>query len=76
MRLDTAYITNRPNLMSLLAKIVSIPISTADVERGFSIYSVIREPRRSRTIMKNMNNYLRIAISGPDKLSPYEFLDY
>ncbi|CAJ0604373.1 unnamed protein product, partial [Cylicocyclus nassatus] len=76
MRYGSFSITYRRNLMELLAKLVSIPTSTAEVERGFSIYSVIRSQRRSRTTVDHLSNYLRIAISGPDKLSPYDFLQY
>ena len=47
MRFGSFPITYRKNLMGLLAKLVPIPTSTAEVERGFSIYSVIRMQRNS-----------------------------
>ncbi|KAK6737625.1 hypothetical protein RB195_019999 [Necator americanus] len=49
---------------------------TAEVERGCSIYSVIREPQRNVTAVPHLSNYLRIAINDPDNLSPYEFLNF
>ena len=61
MRSGSFPITYRKNLMDLLAKLVPIPTSTAEVERGFSIYSVIRTQRRTRTTVEHLSNYLRFV---------------
>ena len=61
MRSGSFPITYRKNLMGLLAKLVPIPTSTAEVEKGFSIYSVIRTQRRTRTTVEHLSNYLRFV---------------
>ncbi|CAJ0591319.1 unnamed protein product [Cylicocyclus nassatus] len=68
-------LTKCEKLLELLSKITAIPTNTAAVERGFSIYNLIKEARRSATSALNMDAYLRIVLNGPQDPTPYEF-DY
>ncbi|EYC41800.1 hypothetical protein Y032_0556g3384 [Ancylostoma ceylanicum] len=66
-------ITLRITLLDFFNKIMAIPTNTAAVERGFSLFGFLREPRCSSTSLINMETYMRIVINGPDKLAPYHF---
>lgn len=56
------------NIKRLLHIVLSIPISSAEAERGFSSLKYIRDTHRSRLMPKNLDAILRIKINGPDDL--------
>lgn len=52
-------------LKKLIQTILSIPISTADVERGFSILTHTKYDRRSRLTVDNLRSLLFLRVNGP-----------
>lgn len=56
------------NIKRLLHIVLSIPISSAEAERGFSILKYIRDSHRTRLTPQNLDAIMRIKINGPDNL--------
>ena len=56
----------RSEIKSLIRKVLVLPISTADVERGFSILTHIKSDRRSRLTPTNLRNMMFLRINGPE----------
>ena len=58
-----------PNLNTLGNICLSIPVSTASVERSFSQMKLLKTRLRNRLSGSNMLHLMKIAIESPDKLS-------
>jgi hypothetical protein len=56
-----------PEIAKLATIALSIPVSTAECERGFSQLSMIKTPARNRLSAKNLQSLMMIAIEGPPK---------
>jgi hAT family C-terminal dimerisation region len=54
-----------PDLKKLLGAIHTLPVSTAECERGFSQMNVICTPLRTRSTVHHMSSLLFISIVGP-----------
>jgi hypothetical protein len=54
------------DIKSLIRKVLVVPITTAEVERGFSILTHIKYDRRSRLTPKNLRNIMFLRINGPE----------
>ncbi|XP_078587207.1 zinc finger protein 862-like [Branchiostoma floridae x Branchiostoma japonicum] len=54
-----------PNIASLYARMVVIPVHTADCERAFSTLKRVKTRLRSTLTTANLNHLLRISIMGP-----------
>ena len=64
-RRDT-MVTAYPLVSQLLAQVIVLPASSADVERVFSTMNRIKAPLRNRLITKTVDNLIRISMDGPD----------
>ncbi|XP_006819807.1 uncharacterized protein LOC102805733 [Saccoglossus kowalevskii] len=62
----TSYKDLTPNLYKLAAIALTIPVSTADCERGFSVVSRIKTKLRNRLSEKIIKILLFISTEGPD----------
>ncbi len=58
-----------PNMMKLAALCLTLPIHTADCERGFSVQNQILTPSRNRLLPQNQDKLLRIRIEGGESSS-------
>ena len=56
----------QPEIRRLIQKVLVIPLSTADVERGFSILSHTKYDRRNRLSDENLRNILFLHVNGPE----------
>jgi len=54
-----------PSLRRLLSSVHSLPISTAECERGFSQMNLICTPLRSALTIRHMSSLLFVSIVGP-----------
>ena len=61
-----AYRSIFPEYFKLLEIILSLPVSTATVERSFSKMRLIKTRLRSRLTDDNLKRLMRISIEGPD----------
>lgn len=59
------------NIKRLLHIVLSVPVSSAEAERGFSILKYIRDMHRTRLTPKNLDALLRIKINGPDDFNHF-----
>ena len=62
-----------PHEINQLKSIIhTLPVSTADCERGFSTMNVIATKTRNRLLVKTINNLLFLSLVGPPqaKLEP------
>jgi hypothetical protein len=50
----------------LIQTLLAIPISTADVERGFSILTHTKSDRRNRLSVENLRHLLFMRVNGPE----------
>ena len=66
----------RGNLYKLITRVLTVPLGSADAERGFSILFHIRNSRRSRLTGKHLEGYLRLRINGPKKISKFQAVTY
>ena len=57
-----------PNLNTLANISLSIPVSTASVERSFSQMKLLKTRLRNRLSDKNISHLMKIAIESPDQL--------
>ena len=59
-----------PNLLSKIGAIcLSIPVTTASVERSFSQMKLIKTCLRSSLNDKSLSNLMKIALESPDELT-------
>ena len=58
-----------PNLSTLGNICLSIPVSTASVERSFSQMKLLKTRLRNRLSDSSLLHLMKIAIESPDKLS-------
>ena len=58
-----------PNISTLANICLSIPVSTASVERSFSQMKLIKTRIRNRTGQSSLSYMMKIAIETPEKLS-------
>jgi len=52
-------------LQSLLNRVNTIPVSTAECERGFSKMNIVCSPLRTRLTVSHMSALLFISLNGP-----------
>ena len=52
-------------LVSLKSAIATIPVSTAECERAFSLTNTILTPKRNRMTFSNLSSLMFISIIGP-----------
>ncbi|XP_070573021.1 zinc finger protein 862-like [Ptychodera flava] len=55
-----------PNLCTLATICLTCPVTSVNVERGFSRYNIIKTALRNALHTENVNNLLVIKIEGPD----------
>lgn len=60
----------------LVQTILSLPISSAEVKRGFSTLKYLRGSRRSRLVPRNLDAIMRIKLNGPDDLDYFTSAKY
>ena len=58
-----------PNLSKIGAICLSIPVTTASVERSFSQMKLIKTGLRSSLNDKSLSNLMKIALESPDELT-------
>ena len=58
-----------PNLSKIGAICLSIPVTTASVERSFSQMKLIKTHLRSSLNDKSLSNLMKIALESPDDLT-------
>ena len=58
-----------PNLSKIGAICLSIPVTTASVERSFSQMKLIKTCLRSSLNDKSLSNLMKIALESPDELT-------
>ena len=58
-----------PNLSKIDAICLSIPVTTASVERSFSQMKLIKTRLRSSLNDKSLSNLMKIALESPDELT-------
>ena len=54
-----------PNLLKLVQLALTLPIQTADVERGFSAQNLIKTAHRNRMEESTLDNLMTISVEGP-----------
>lgn len=64
------------NLKRLIYVILSISISSAEAERGFSTMNYIRNDRRSRLTDENLEDIMRIKLNAKDDLDKFIAVKY
>lgn len=69
-------ITWGSEIKRLLLTVLSIPISSAEAERGFSTLKYIRDTHRSRLTPESLDAVLRIKLNGPDELEYFAAAKY
>lgn len=60
----------------LLFTVLSIPISSAEAERGFSALKYVRDSHRSRLTPTSLDAIMRIKLNGPDELDYFAASKY
>lgn len=63
-------------IQRLLYCVLSIPISSAEAERGFSTLKYLRDDHRSRLTNKTLDAMMRIKLNGPDELDYFAAAKY
>ena len=58
-----------PNLSKIGAICLSIPVTTASVERSLSLMKLIKTRLRSSLNDKSLSNLMKIALESPDELT-------
>lgn len=66
----------KPNTKKLIYTILSLPIASADAERGFSIMNHIRTSRRSRLGPESLDALMRVRINGPNNIDRFAASKY
>ena len=54
-----------PNLLKLVQLALTLPLQTADVERGFSAQNLIKTAHRYRMEENTLDNLMTISVEGP-----------
>ena len=54
-----------PNLIKLAALALTLPVHTADCERGFSVQNRLKTPERNRLSPDRLNTLMTIEVQGP-----------
>ena len=54
-----------PNLLKLVQLALTLPLQTADVERGFSAQNLIKTAHRNRLEESALDNLMTISVEGP-----------
>ena len=67
--LDPVYQVRYRNLVQLAAIALTLPMSTAWPERGFSALLPVKKKLRNRPIDNNLSALLNLSINGPTRLS-------
>ena len=62
-------VTMFPNLSTLANVVLTIPVSTASVERSFLQMKLIKTRLRNRLGERSLSSLMKIAVESPDKLS-------
>ena len=55
-----------PNIMFLIEVCLTLPVSTATVERSFSDMKQVKTRLRSRLLPESLDHLMRVAIEGPN----------
>lgn len=66
----------QPCIKRLVYIVLSLPISSAEAERGFSTLKYIRDDHRNRLTPKNMDAIMRLKLNGPDDLANFSAEKY
>lgn len=66
------YAPDMTIMIEMISKLVSIPMSTADCERGFSAMKLVKTPLRNRLGAANLNNALLVGLEAED-VSSFDF---
>ena len=64
-----------PNLVTLASLAVTLPVTTATVERSFSDMKLIKTRLRNRLGEESLDQAMRICIEGPDTLNSDDLKD-
>jgi len=62
---DIGLMNGQEHFRKLLHISLSLPVGSADVERGFSVMNYFRNKRRSKLTTKHVEDIARIRINGP-----------
>ena len=55
-----------PNMVTLITLALTMPVSTADCERGFSKHNLIKNKTRARLKTENVATLMRMSLDTPD----------
>ena len=61
-----------PNLLTLIMLAITMPVSTADCERGFSKHNLIKTRIRARLKTENVGMLMKMSVDTPE-LSKWKF---
>lgn len=64
------------DIKRLVYIVLSLPVSSAEAERGFSTLKYMRDSHRSRLTPANLDAMLRIKLNGPDELDYFAAAKY
>ena len=64
-----------PNIVSLASLAITLPVTTATVERSFSDMKLIKTRLRNRLGEESLDQAMRICIEGPDTLSDADMVE-
>ena len=64
-----------PNIVSLASFAITLPVTTATVERSFSDMKLIKTRLRNRLGEESLDQAMRICIEGPDTLSDADLVE-
>ncbi|XP_052775845.1 zinc finger protein 862-like [Mya arenaria] len=59
-------VASYPNLCKIMKIAITLPLSTADCERGFSKYNLIKTKPRNRLTPDSVNTLMTITVDTPD----------
>lgn len=62
-----------PNILFLMQVCLTLPVSTATVERSFSDMKQIKTRLRSNLLPASLSHLMRVAIEGPNRLRDVNF---
>ena len=64
-----------PNIVSLASLAITLPVTTASVERSFNDMKLIKTRLRNRLGEESLDQAMRICIEGPDTLSDADLVE-
>ena len=73
--LGSNHVTWENDFKSLVLTTLTLPIGSADIERGFSTMNYIRTSRRSRLSKEHIEDIMCINVNGP-KLEDFDATSY